>query len=191
MTPITRKESNEGNAIMTHAAIPAAKDFTHRHGIGPGYWHERSRMTVRAVQPDRMGLVGKADIRHFPGVSHRDVEVEHVHLVGGRKARPGRNDSGTQGSHPVWKAHDISLHVPGCVINSLQPRQIGIGLIINPVSLKGNARRVHLDNETFPCRDGGILYRRHIGCRLQIGRTDGFSGERSTRCRTRNQQQRD
>lgn len=190
MTSIARKKGNEGDAIMAHAAIPATKDFAHRNRVGSGFGNKWSRVAIRAVQPNRMGLVGKAHIRHFLGVSHHHVKVEHIHLVRRRKARPGRNDAGTQGSHPVRKAYDIALHVPRCVVNPLQPRKIRVGLVIYPVALKRGPRRVQFRNRSCANYSRGILHRRHIGCGLQKRQDHGLACEGNTHGRSEQQEKR-
>jgi hypothetical protein len=189
MAPVAGKKRDEGNAIVAHAAILTAKDHVHRDRIRTCLRYKRNRVTVRTVQPNRMGLMGKADIRHLLGVSHRDIKVKHVHCVRGRKSGPWSNGSRPQSSHPVGEADDIALHLPCCVIDSLQPRKIGIGFIVNRIAFKGSACRVQLGP-----RRGGSLSRsvfdgRHIGRRFQKRQKHRFTCKGNAQRRTGQHQQ--
>jgi len=127
---------------MAHAAISATKNLAHRYRICSRFGNKRYRVTVRAVKPKRMRLMRKSDVRHFLGVFHHYVKIKHIHLVRCRKSRPRRNGARTQRRHPIRKADGIALHVSSRLVDSLQPKEIGIGFVMNRVSLKRSACRM-------------------------------------------------
>ncbi len=142
MTSVARKECNKGNAIMTHAAVLAAKNLAHRNRICPRLGEKRYRVAIGAIQPDGVRLMRKSHEGHLLGVSHDHVKIEHIHFVCCGKPRPGGNGSRAQCRHPIRKSDGIALQVPGRIIYSLQAMEIRIGFIMNRVSLQRRARRM-------------------------------------------------
>lgn len=159
---------------MAHAAISATKNLAHRDRICSRFGNKRYRVTVRAVQPKRMRLMRKSDVRHFLGVFHHYVKIEHIHLVRRRKSRPRRNSTRTQCRHPVRKADGIAFHVPSRFVDSLQAKEIGIGFVMNRVSFQGKPRRMQLLDRRIGT--WSFLDRRDARRRLQKCHRNRFTG---------------
>ena len=126
----------------------------------------------------------KSDVGHFLGVLHHYVKVEHIHLVGCRKPRPRRNRARTQCRHPIRKSNGITFHVPSRFVDSLQPKEIGIGFVMNRVSLQRKARRMWLRDWTTASGRGSFLDRHHLWRRSQKCQPYSSVGN----CRHRSQQ---
>lgn len=177
MASVARKERNERDTIMAHAAILATKNIAHRDRICSRFGNKRYRVAVRAVQPEGMRLMRKSDVGHFLGVFHHYVKVEHIHLVRCRKSRPGRNGARTQCRHPIGKSDGIACHVPSRFVDTLQPKEIGIGFVMNRISLQGKARRMQFFDWRIAVGTGSFLDRRDVRRRLQKCQPDRFTGD--------------
>ncbi len=162
---------------MAHAAISAAKNLAHGDRICSRFGNKRYRVAIRAVQPKGMRLMRKSDVGHFLGVFHHYVKVEHIHLVPCRKSRPGRNDARTQRRHPIRESDGIALHVSRCFVDSLQPKEIGIGFVMNRISFQGKPRRMQFLDWSIAIATGSFLDRRDVRRCLQKCQRDLFTGD--------------
>lgn len=174
---------------MAHAAILAAKDLAHRNGIGSGLGQEWPGMAVGTVEPKRMGLMRKKNMRHFLGVLHHDIQIEHVHFLSRGKSCARRNCAGTQGCHPVREPYGVTLDEAHCLIDTLQPQVIRIRLVVNRVSFQGKARWMRFSSRTLGAGAWRILHGRYVRRRLYKCRGAGCRRRFENPASRRNQKQ--
>lgn len=71
----------KSDSIMAHATILAAEDGVHGDRIGSGPGEEDLIMTIATGQPEGVGAMRKAHIRHLPGVCHDNIQIKDLHLI--------------------------------------------------------------------------------------------------------------
>jgi hypothetical protein len=73
------KKSDEGNTIVAHSTILAAKDFTHIDRISSCKRQKWDWVAVAAIQPKCVRAVWKQHVGHFFGVLHDNIKVKCRH----------------------------------------------------------------------------------------------------------------
>lgn len=133
MATLAGEKGYERDPVMAHATVLSAKYFAHRYRICASLGHEWRRMTIGAIQPLRVGAMGKDDLGHLLSILHQNIEIQYGHRLCLGQSGTGRDGTGPQCRHPVGKSDRVPLEQPCRIIYFLQARKVRVRLVVDRV----------------------------------------------------------